>query len=295
MAFLFSVGVLSSAQSLGAPGPRLVEVAPAARVEDRAVRSQARRIVTAQIRFYNRFLRQMELPTLNGMFVSLKRDPRTSTAGGASFGGAYLTYPQQTLDETTVAHEVGHWIHFRLAGQDHSDGVVRTSAEIQQQIGVQEGIANILSALFTGEPVIGAQDHYDFVVSVNRFVRFPDRVPTIGDFMRGILNAPLYNDAYPWSAEQTRGQYGALMSAPTRERELDLPSPYLSSAVFTQPLWLAAQRFGRARVVRCLLRALDGYRSYVIYSDFAARILESCAADGAVRDFLAAEFEQRGI
>ncbi len=284
-----SVGAASSAQA------RLLEFTDTAHAENRAVYAQARRVITGQIRFYNQILRQIKLSPLSGMLVSLRQDPRTSTAGGAGFGGAYITYPQQTLDATTVAHEVGHWIHFRLAGQDHSDGVYRTSAELQQQIGIQEGVANILSALFTGEPIIGAHDHYDFVVSVDRYVRFPDLVPTLGDFMRGILSAPLYGAHYPWSARQTRGQYDALFNDPARAHELDLPSPYLSSAVFTQPLWLAAQRFGRGPVLRCLLPALSGYHSYVVYSDLANRILETCGAEGAMHDFLATAFEQRGI
>lgn len=254
--------------------------------------------VTQQARWFKKLASALGIAPLGQIAIDLVKVDREMPAGASMHGNIMLRFPVPALDPTVIAHEVGHEIHYHVAGlfvDRLVEGSMKESnwRQAAEQLGVIEGTANLLSALFTGQTRVGGFSYRDAPFDIDSFVRFPDVVPSLDLQLRRFIGAPGFRAEYPNSVRTLEETLKA-PSSPLKEM-LSQPDAYLTSAVINQPMWRAAVRFGFERIELLYLAALREVVDFRSYSDLARRIERIAEKDLPVQAFLKSEFRRRGI
>lgn len=246
---------------------------------------------------YNQIFLKLNLPPLHDLELTLSRNSDAPTSGDTNMTDGRISYPRPALDITTLGHEIGHFIHYNAMGQKGSSTPWTTMMEFQQQLGVQEGTANLLSALHFGTSRIGFYDSYDAYDEINNFVQFPSHLLSTWDYLNRALNAPLFSKRYPIYIETIKQQLALGKSNPAVGANFGLPFPYSTSAVINQPLWIAATTMASTEEVKILyVRSISELKGYRSYSDLANKILDNARVSNmALCQFLRDEYRVRGL
>jgi hypothetical protein len=253
---------------------------------------------TQQIDRFQKLATKLGVQPLNPIAFDLVKVDREMPAGGSQHGSIMLRIPVPAIDPTVIAHEVGHEIHYHMAGF-FVDQLVGTSMKeskwqrAMEQLGVIEGTANLISALFTGQSRMGAFSYRDAAIDIDSFVRFPDVVPTVEFALSRFTGALGFRAAYPKSVQTM--EEALKTPYPALKQTLNLPDAYLASAVINQPMWKAAIQFGFDRVELLYLSALRDFVNFQSYSDLARRLEKMSEPDVPVNTFLKSEFLRRGL
>lgn len=255
--------------------------------------------VTEVIRWFNRLAINLGIFPLQRLTIDLRKaEDGTMPGGAANNGNIALQFSIPALDPTLIAHEVGHGLHDHLAGRLLSQ-LVNESLEKRQwrqaieQRGVLEGTANLISALFNHHSQIGAFSYFDATMEIDKFVSFPNLFPTVEYELRRFIEAPIFRNSYPKSAQSMEDFLKN--PSPLFKETLLLPDPYLASAIINQPLWKAAMRFGFQRVELLYFTALKGFVEFQSYAHLARQIEKVAARDPFLQIFLQSEFRKRGL
>lgn len=242
----------------------------------------------------NRLLEAFGYPLLKGLKIQILRTPGEQSTGSAAPGLITLRTPNNAIDPTVLAHEIGHELHRHLSGEylpAFPDMIRdRNWSGVYSWLGVMEGTANFISAILNEDPRVGRHDWYDVSIDLNTFVRFPDLVPTVADNFRAIVSSFYFAQKYPITLALARDQ----LANPRIPEIMSMPDPYRASAAINQPLWQAVASFGKQPVAKIYFAALHRWIPTHAYSDFAQRILES-TQDPELRTFLAHSFAERGL
>ena len=226
-----------------------------------------------QLEFYNKVFSQLGLPRLPQIEIKLEPDPSMPTSGSAGISKATLTYSSPALDISSLAHEIGHFIHFNAAGREHFGNVPPFSMEGVQHLGVKEGSANMLAALYLGVSQIGKYDGYDFYYDIDSFIQFPDYLISKRDQLVRVLSSPKFSAKYPIFASSVQTAITQIDANPTASIYYSYPDPYLSSAVINQPLWRASIVFGADAIRLLYVKAISELKEFRSYSDLANALL----------------------
>lgn len=262
---------------------------------------------TEQVRQSNTVLQELSIRPAAGIRLALNRNSEgQTTGGGTDFDGTKIDigYAQPALDVSILAHEVGHAVHIQVLGFNLSTALNcpddPMTAPLDQlrlctfQLGIVEGAAQLAAVLFTGDSQVGRTDWLDAAMEMDRFVRFPDQVPTPVEHFTRWATAPLFSARYPRSAKLARDLLDNTFGFPHFEESKTWPFPYLASAAVTQPMIEVARRFGSQEGLRLHLRALSLLRQWRGYRDWATSLVNAADRD-EVRAFLLSEFTQRGL
>lgn len=246
---------------------------------------------------FNAFLKASSLTLVKKTKISLTFAPGYLTSGGSDFGEVYLRIPHSAFDFTILAHELAHEVHQTIIGKNLRD--VLSDAHGKEdwdktaaQGLVSEGSANILAALATDEESIGRYDYDDAAFHVDRFVRFPDFVPTITQQVETMLNSPFILKAYPNSVVELRD----MIVNPTFPDLMSRPSSYLASAAINQPLWQAAKTYGTSVIFQMYLKALAALPNWQSHLELKNEILiQAQTINSFLYNDLETEFKSRGL
>lgn len=246
---------------------------------------------------FNDFLKASGLRLVKKTKISLAFAPGYFTGGGADSGRVYLRIPHSAFDFTILAHELAHEVHQTIIGKNLRD-VLSDALDKQEwdkaaaQGLVSEGSANILAALVTNEESIGRHDYGDAAFRIDRFVRFPDIVPTNSQQVETMLNSPFILKAYPHSIVELKD----MIIKPAFPELMDRPSSYLASAAINQPLWQAAKTYGAPIIVQIYLKALAALPNWQSHLELKNEILiQAQSINASLSDDLEAEFKSRGL
>jgi hypothetical protein len=200
---------------------------------------------------------------------------------------SFTLTPQGPMDETLFAHELGHFLHFSFVGEYVLYSTIQEKSAL---IGVREGMANIFSALFTGESRLGMIAYGDGLRDVDRFFHYPDRLFTLRDDDERVRNSSFLREAYPVFYKQA-------VATPVPTQYENLSEGYGSSSLFTQPLWLASQTFGREEIVKLLIMAIRKNALEHSYKRVALDLLNASKVikNQLLTSFLTQQFHDRGL
>jgi len=249
---------------------------------------------------YNKIFKRLALALPQTLEWTLAQDPDSPTSGFTELIKGTLRYPKPALDPSTLAHEIGHWIHYSAAGRDHFGSANPFELARALTKGVEEGSANFLAALYTGITRIGKYDSYEFDTDIDRFVRFPDHVPSTKKGLEDLAQNKFSQFAfhYPKFFASLQSMLDTLPANPIAAEYLNLPDPYRASSAFTQPVWAASVIYGTDILKMIYVKALSQLnqdQNYT-YQDLT-RALRDVAAEfnPEVGNYLSQEFALRGI
>lgn len=196
------------------------------------------------------------------------------------------------IDETTIAHEIGHVIHGHLqrdALETASRGS-RTSPAVNELVTVQEAVADVLAAFFLGEPVVD-RDQFE-PRNLEARIRVAE-VRSIRDSFLTALGDEVFRATWPQNVATLRAMLAGTHPAAA---VVDFPDPYQGSLTLSGPIWRTARRFGMERIERWFIGELS--RSfYSTRRDFALGLVDSLLSRGDEESgrFLRREFGEAGV
>ncbi len=225
---------------------------------------------------YNQISKKLNLSLPKKLVWTLVNDSSSATSGYTDINTGKISYPKPTVDQSTLCHEIGHWVHYGAAGRDHFGNSPPMSLERALMSGVEEGSANLLASLHLGITKIGVYDGFEVYTDIDSFVRFPDVVPSTLDFMNQILSAAKFNAAYPSYVDGIKSILSQAQNDAPLLTYLKLPNPYTASNVINQPVWRAAVRYGFENIKLIYIQALSNLNqdhSYS-YTDLAKELIK---------------------
>jgi hypothetical protein len=248
-----------------------------------------------QLAFYNRLLKKLGANDLPRLAVDLQKLAGIAPSGSSGNGKVSVTYANFLLDHSILAHEIGHEIHYHLMGTTpqewRSKYGSRDPAIKLQQSGILEGTANILAALWLKNSRIGFASYFDMASDVDRYVTYPVDDYTVGGVIRRKLSSEPFQINYPRTALDLRNA----LNDPALKEILIQPDPYWASALINQPIWHAAEEFGRKRIIALILVSLRSFVDFKTYQDFAGKIVNAADKEPEIQRFFDREFLERGI
>jgi len=249
-----------------------------------------------QLEFYNKIFSRLGLPRLRHIEIRLDRDTSMPTSGSAGISKATLSYSNPALDISTLAHEIGHFIHYNAAGTERFGDIPPFTMEGAQNLGVREGSANILAALYLGVPQIGKYDSYELHTDLDSFIRFPDYLVSMREQLVRVLSSPNFSAKYPLFVDSVRSSLRQIDADPTASAYYGYPDPYISSSVINQPLLKASNVFGADAIRLLYVKTISKLKEFRSYSDLANALLETARnTDVSLFQYLRDEFILRGL
>jgi hypothetical protein len=131
-------------------------------------------------------------------------------------------------------------------------------------------------------------------LNVNFFIKEPDIFTNRMQYETYYLLSPEMKKKFPELIQKVKDTIKE-GEASADAYILDLPCPYVQSNVINQPIWLAAQKFGRDVAIDIYLKAINDNSIVKSYSDFAQRILNNVNDNELLKKYLAAEFIRHGL
>ncbi len=247
---------------------------------------------------YNRLSQELELPLVKNIPIYLKKGQSGKCAMDANADIDRVNFywsaekPSSALDYSTIAHELGHVIHYVARGFQRSPNAIDMATKFL----VDEGTANILGALHLGSPFIsGLNLSINTTPNVDLFVRFPDKIISVLDTLNGLVKDSLVGDSCPEIIQAMKDQLQLAEKVPAIKKGFESPDGYWSSAAINQPLWHAAHRFGNALVQKVYLRTISEFSSYQ-YPGLAEAVVNTATKyDRRLAQYLMEEYKLRGL
>jgi len=251
---------------------------------------------------YNAILRELRLPQLRDVVITLTKDPLSPTSGVSwrkKRPHTALRFSAPAIDPFTIAHEIGHLIDYTVSARykQNDDTVGQSLRHEAEQDGVAEGTANILAAFELGSsanlPFTSETLDAPPANDVDTFVRFPDLMISRRQVLRGLVGAPRFAARYP----QYIAKLHESLENPLNHELLAQPDENAASAVINQPLWQAAVRFGFKPAKLLYLKTLAGWSSPdVSYVALGRELVISAQELGPKWSaFLSEEYRRRGL
>lgn len=247
---------------------------------------------TGYITYMNQFVARIKGHPLKPLSVQLIMDEKNAPRGEAVGDGKIrVWFGTANFDPSVIVHEITHQIHSELLG--------RTQAELEQEIGthldrrshaefvgVFEGVANFMTALYLSDPVIGRIAWEDIPYSMNASISY-DSMPTEYDFLNRIVQSHLFARRYAMTTQMIRGTLPRFAGTEAAK----FPDPYLSSPILFAPLWKYRGHYPRDDYFQLLLSFLASNPKVDSYADFAGSLVEFLEPhDKAFAKFLRDEY-----
>jgi hypothetical protein len=245
---------------------------------------------TKQLNFYLPRLKNFNVTLVTPLRIKLTLVPGQPAWGMVSETNLIeFEIPEPAFDHTLLAHEVSHIIH-QLLGAPLTISIKGQSRSYDQEI--SEGTGNILAALYLNSPLVG--EFSPSPLNVNLFIKEPDIFTNRMQYETYYLISPEMKEKFPELIQKVKDTIKE-GEASADSYILDLPCPYVQSNVINQPIWLAAQKFGRDEVIDLYLKAINDNSTVKSYSDFAQRILDHVNDNELLKKYLATEFIRHGL
>lgn len=253
---------------------------------------------------YNALLRELRLPQLRDVIITLIKDPTAPTSASVvrkRHPNITLRYSSPAIDPFTIDREIGRLIlgllvpHFRqkITG---SESVLSPRLQAEED-GIEDGTANILAALELGTAgsLAHTADTLDapVVEDVDSFVRFPDLVTTRRQVVKELIDAPRFAARYPVHVAKLQKS----LEDPVQAEGLNQLDENATSAILNQPLWHAAIRYGFRPTKILVLKALAGWSSpdYGYVASGRELVMQAQIMGQKWADFLSEEYQRRGL
>ena len=251
---------------------------------------------------YNVLLRELRLPQLRDVVITLTKDQTRPTFGVSwrkKRPHTALHFSSPALDPFTIAHEMAHLIDYTIGGRykQKSQTTIPSLRQQAEEDGVAEGTASILAALELGTtgnlPYTSETLDAPPANDVDSFVRFPDLMISRRQVLRDLVSAPRFAARY---AQHVYKLQQSLEDPMSREL-LAQPDENTASAVINQPLWQAAVRFGFKPAKILYLKTLAGWASPEVGYVALGRELVITAQELGPKwaAFLSEEYRRRGL
>lgn len=245
---------------------------------------------TKQLNFYLPRLKRFNITLSTPLKIKLTQVPGQPAWGMVSEVNLIeFEIPEPAFDYTLLAHEVSHIIH-QLLGAPLTISTEGQLRSYDQEI--SEGTGNILAALYLNSPLIG--EFSPSPLDVNFFVKDSDIFTNRMQYETYYLMTPEMQEKFPELIQRVKDTIKE-GEASADAYILDLPCPYIQSNVINQPIWLAAQKFGRDEVIELYLETISNTTQVKSYSDFAQRILYQIKSNELLKHFLSEEFVRHGL
>ena len=253
---------------------------------------------TQALTYFNSLIDALDTMPLEGLKITLRERPDKPTSGTTTPHKIYFKFGSPAFDPSVLAHEVAHAVQFHLAKAPSAETLALLYKLDDQEKGereaIWEGLANLLAAFFMGFSQVGKFDYPGIPSDVNSFVRFPDLVPRHRNYLDTAIHTKAFAERYPVQA----ADWTNLIADLEKKGKADLlnqPMPYLASAAFTQPLWLAADQFGKQNIEHLLLKTLPALNEPVHYKSFIRELLKQAHPFENIHSFLKQAFQIRGL
>ena len=246
-----------------------------------------------------------QVRSLNASFSNLKAGPvhikielAKTKVGEAPHGAAHwsdnsvtIWYSQPLLDPSLLAHEIGHLAHGFILNQDLSTFLIDPRKDLNgsfSQLNVIEGIANLFSTFYTKDSLVGRYGYATAAINLDAFLKL-ESLPTIKDVYDSRILS--FSSMYPTTANL----YRQLIASPPLPGMLDQPEPYVASAVFTQPVWMAYFNLDQTQLLAALACTLDKVSSISSVNQFVLNLKSCSEAVPQLKAFFDQEFGLRGF
>jgi hypothetical protein len=246
------------------------------------------------IEYMNQFMKEIKGHPLPPISVQLFMDNNTAPAGyNSGTRNIRLWFGEANFDPSFVIHEISHQIHSELMGKTQDElydsvGKYLDRRSYFEFLGVIEGVANFLTALYLDDPIIGKIAWMDIPYSIDNRVVY-ESMPSEFDFNNRMVQSTLFAQRYPILVTRVRAGLANLKDA-------QQPNPYLSSQIIFQPLWAYRTQYSRPEYFRLLLKFLELHPKFTSYSDFANQLVEYIdPRDHAFGQYLRAEYIARHL
>jgi len=246
-----------------------------------------------QLKKIDFLLKELHHSSLPPLHVRLgKTESGNATSGVGWKDEVSIKFAKPMFDISLLAHEVGHSIHGQFLQKDFSVIIpdIKDVPDVYRKLSVLEGVANLLSVLYLKQPFIGNMDWYESFYSVDTFIKF-NNLPSLEFIWSNRLRGVEFRKHYPVTASQMEG----VLINPPYPGMLIEPEPYAASAVFTQPVWIAANIFGFDKILSILLETLIAMREIHNYNNFTVQLLKSSMKYPRIYIFFKNEFEIRNL
>lgn len=247
---------------------------------------------TSYITYMNQFVTSIQGHPLKPISVQLIKDDTNAPRGQAMGDGRVrVWFGTSNFDPSVIVHELTHQIHSELIGrtQDQLEKEIgsrldpRSHAEF---VGIIEGVANFMTALYLGDPIIGRIAWVDIPYSIDASLSYA-ALPSELAFLERIADSNLFAKRYPVTTQQVRtsiSQFGNTVDS-------TLPDPYLSSPIIFAPLWDYRGHYKKEDYFRLLLGFLASNPRLSSYAEFAGNLVDYLKPrDQAFSDFLRKEY-----
>jgi len=246
------------------------------------------------IDYMNPYIKVITGHDLPPVSVQVFHDDSTAPAGYNNGNGQIrLWFGDANFDPGFVVHEISHQIHSALIGKTQQELYDDVGKNLQRKayfefLGVIEGVANFLTALYFDDPVIGKVAWVDIPYSMDSRVDY-NSMPSEYDFINRIVQSKLFAQRYPILTVRVASTLSSL-------RDADEPNPYLSSQIIFQPLWQYRTHYSREGYFRFFLKFLATHPKFTSYSDFASQLVNyTKTTDPGFSKFLMDEFVARHL
>lgn len=254
--------------------------------DERFAYVQAYYYAVKEIEDYNTIFKKLGLPLGKTLEWTLERKTNLPSLGDTNLTHGNITYSNPAIDPDLLHHEIGHWVHHN-AKRNNGGG--------------DEGAANLLAVLHSGNPIQGKMDgYYNSVISydVDTFIQYPDHMISTLQVYKQTMEDPFLKK-FPLLTESLQKALELAQLHPEVEAMLNEPDPYVSSSIINQPLWQAAMHYGvdliKSLYIKTIAVKLNKPRAYS-FSEIAKALVEQAnEMNPELGLVLQREYQIRGI
>ena len=252
---------------------------------------------TSYISYMNQFVSSIKGRPLQPISLQLILDTANSPRGNATGDGKIrVWFGEANFDPSVIVHEISHQIHSEMIGKsqeqlnrEYGNGLDQKS--YAEFVGIVEGTANFLTALYLEDAVIGRIAWVDIPYTIDATF-FYDAMPTQYDFLDRIVKSTGFANKYPGTTMRIGAQLPGFAGTETAK----LPDPYLSSPLLFQPIWAYRDHYSREGFFLLYLRFLESFTKMTSYTDFAKSFIKFVEpTDKAFADYLRMEYTKRKL
>lgn len=255
--------------------------------DDRFAYVQAYYYAVKQIQDYNEIFKKLGLPLGKTLDWTVTKETSLPPFGDTSLLQGHITYTNPVIDPNLIQHEIGHWVHQNAKGVDG---------------GGDEGAANLLAVLHSGNPIQGKVDgYYGNLISydVDTFVQSPNHMLSTMQYYKQVLQDPIFSKKFPAFTNAIQSQLELAEKDPDFAALLNEPNPYTSSSIINQPLWQATMLYGVETIkllyIKTIATSLNQARPYSFSEIANALIAQASVMKPELSSYLKREYNLRGL
>jgi hypothetical protein len=249
------------------------------------------------IQYVNPLITALKGHPLKPITIHLNIDDTKAPSGQASGDGLIqLWFGEGNFDPSVIVHEISHEIHSEMIGKDQNQLYKEIGQRLDKKgyaefLGIIEGTANYLAALYLEDSMIGRIAWMDIPHSIDQMYAY-DGLPTQYDFFDRMVNSVSFAARYPVLTTKIRAQLPNFANTD----QAKMPDPYLSSPILFQPLWNYRKNYSKDAYIQLYFRFLSTYNDMQSYSAFANAFIHFVEpTDQAFANYLRAEYTKRKL